>query len=398
MKGFKKIIEIAICMILTMLIAGCGEHQTKGVAKEIKVTDSDLVVSTEEEFANALESAKPGDQILLHEGTYVGHFEVLVSGTEKEPIIIASYPGEKATLTIEENSNGAALRFENCEYVHVQDLLFHDIRAEEAYGVVINGGVSYVTICNCEFSNIETTAPGTLYECEGGANAVILYNETKDTVHHITIDGNKVHDNINGWSENLSVAGNCEYVYINNNEVYDCTNIGIDFYGNAEYCPYPELDQARHCECIGNTVYNCNSFYAANAGIYVDGSYDVLIENNETYNNFYGIEVGSEEWRDYYTDEKRVHNIVVRNNYTHDNTECGMRIGGYTNDEYTGIVYDCQFENNRFENNVNEIILAKCDKITFKNNTFANGLKTEDALVYDEEIDSSKITNITCID
>lgn len=400
-KKTRTIATLILSLVMVSSLLACGskdQASTKTYTDVYECSDNDIVVSNVDELEAALEEAEAGQKILLHAGTYAGHFDCCVSGTEGADIVIASYPGERATLTIPRGSDGAALCFEDCSHVIVRDLDFYDLQSDVVYGILINSGTSYVTIYNCEFSHIVTSAPGTLFDCDGESNAIILFGETEDPIHHITIDSNKVHDNVNGWSENISVAGNCEYIYVYNNEVYDCTNIGIDFYGNAEYCPVPELDQARHCECKGNKVHNCNSFYAENAGIYVDGSYDVIIENNETYDCYYGIEIGSEEWRDYYSDEKRVHGITVRNNYIHDNTDCGMRVGGWSNDEDTGIVYDCLIENNKFENNDSEIILAKCDKIVFSKNTFTDGVKTEDALVYDEEIDSYKITNITCID
>lgn len=368
------------------------------VDTDTTVPENAIEVSTSDEFKKALSNVKPGETILLHEGTYLGHFKCSVSGNENAYITIKSYPGEQATLTFPKDSDGGAIQLEGQKYINIKNLKFSDLQSEEAYGVLMTGGEAYVSIINCEFEKIVTSVPGTDDEAGGSGNAIILFGETKEPISHINIENNYVHDNVNGWAENISIAANCEYVYVRNNLVKDCSNIGIDFYGNAEYCRYKELDQARHCECTGNVVANCNSFYASNAGIYVDGSYDILIENNESYGNFYGIEIGSEEWRDYYTDEKRVHNVTVKNNYVHDNIECGMRVGGWTNDEETGIVYDCLIAANHFKNNANEIILAKCDKIRFIKNQFEGGMKTEEAIVYDEEISRKKITNIICED
>ena len=83
-----------------------------------------------------------------------------------------------------------------------------------------------------------------------------------------------------GYSEAISFAGNCEYCYVIGNEVFDNTNIGIDFYGNAGYCSVEALDQARFCVASYNRVYNCNSVYADCGGIYVDGGRNCLIEGN----------------------------------------------------------------------------------------------------------------------
>lgn len=347
----------------------------------------------------ALDSAAPGDTIYLREGKYIGNNYVEKSGSKEGGYItITSYEGEKAVISTPENVSGAAFELNGQSYIRITNITIADMKAKDVFGILMNGGEHHIYIDNCEFSNIVTTSPGTKSKPGGESNAILLLGEGKtasDSINNIYITNNTVHDIVNGWSENISVAGNCEYVYIRDNKVYDCTNIGIDFYGNAEYCPNKSLDQPRHCECTGNLVYNCNCFYAENAGIYVDGSYDILVKDNEIHHNFYGIEVGSEEWRSFYDDNNRVREILVENNNIHDNSDCGLRIGGWSNKSDTGVVYNCTIQNNTFSHNGDdEIIIAKCDTIYFKNNSFADGATYEDVVYYDEEIDRSKITNI----
>ena len=347
----------------------------------------------------ALDRAKPGDTVYLREGTYTGCNYFASSGSKEGGYItVTSYNGEKAVVTTKSGTSGAAFSLEGNDYIKIENLCISGLKAKDVYGVLMGGGESYVYIENCEFSDIVTTSPGSKSTPGGSSNAILLFGEGKtaaDSINHIYISNNKVHDNVNGWSENISVAGNCEYVFVDSNLVYDCTNIGIDFYGNAEYCSDKSLDQPRHCECTGNVVYNCNSFYSENAGIYVDGSYDILVRENESYKNAYGIEVGSEEWRSYYADENRVREITVCGNSIHDNTECGLRIGGWSNDSTTGVVYNCTVCDNSFSSDgSDEIIISKCDSIYFKNNKFDSGLTYDDVVWYDDEIDSSKITNI----
>lgn len=352
----------------------------------------------------AIDEAKPGDTIYLREGTYEGNNYIDKSGSEDGGYItITSYKDESATITTKKGVSGAAFELDGCKYIKINNLKIADMNAKDVYGILMCGGEKFIYIENCEFANIVTSNPGTNSRPGGESNAILLLGEKntkEESISNIYINNNIVHDIVNGWSENISVAGNCEYVYVTNNKVYDCTNIGIDFYGNAEYCSDKSLDQARHCECTGNIVYNCKCFYAENAGIYIDGAYDILVENNETYDNFYGIEIGSEEWRTYYDDNNKVREITVKGNNIHDNLECGLRLGGWSNnDKETGYVYNCEITNNIFHNNMahdgSEIILAKCDSIRFINNIFDEGIDYEDAVWYDDEIDPSKITNIT---
>ncbi len=375
-------------LILAVLFVGCA------VSTHDRSTQNQIIISSSDELENALSCAKAGDRILLRAGTYEGHFMFSSDGEELHPIEIGSYSDEKAVLTTPKNSDGAAISVDGHSNIRISNLVFSNICAEEAYGILMTGGENSITVCNCEFMRIETTAPGSLFEPGGGANAILLFGESENAICNVSIENNLVHDNVNGWSENISVAGNCENISVNRNKVYNCSNIGIDFYGNAEYCDNSTLDQPRNCECIGNIVHDCKSFYAANAGIYIDGSYEITIKDNEVYSNPYGIEIGSEEWRSFYSDEKRVHGITVKDNLIHDNAICGLRIGGWTNDETTGVVFDCTVVGNRFENNNAEILLSKCDTVCFENNEFANGVECEKAVVYDVAISNGKITNI----
>ena len=43
-------------------------------------------------------AVKPGDTIWLHEGTYRGHFQGNLKGTEQAPIIVRQSPGERAII------------------------------------------------------------------------------------------------------------------------------------------------------------------------------------------------------------------------------------------------------------------------------------------------------------
>lgn len=381
----KRFIVILSCIAVVLLATGCSD---------IKTNSRQIVVATSDELNDALKNAEPADSILLKEGVYCGDFKCEVSGQEDKQIQIASYLGERATVTLSPDKSGAAIHMNGCENIVISDITFADMRGENVYGISMTGGESNITIRNCEFKDIETTDPGTENKAGGEANAILLLGETQTPISNISIENNKIHNIVNGWSENISVAGNCENIYVKENVVYDCTNIGIDFYGNAEYCENPGLDQPRNCECTGNRIYNCNSFYAANAGIYVDGAYDILIENNEVYGNDYGIEIGSEEWRDYYGKDNLVRGITVNNNDIHDNTECGLRIGGWTDDDTTGTVTDCVISENRFENNETEILLAKCSNIRFKGNKFDKGVSCKEAVEYDDAISKDKITKI----
>ena len=386
----KQLLTFLLCFSIPLSLCGCG----KTAAQPEGRTASSIVVSDTAQLKAALSEAVPGDTIFLREGRYEGHFVCEVSGTEASPVTLRSCEGERAILAVPDHSDGAALDLNGCRNLIISGLAFTDMQAKKVYGILMTGGESGIVIRSCEFSCITTTVPGDDGKTEGEANAVLLLGETREPIRNVTIENNRIHDNVNGWSENISIAGNCESVFVRNNEIFGCTNIGIDFYGNAEYCPDPELDRPRDCECTGNTVYRCICPYAENAGIYVDGAYDILVEGNEMYANPYGLEIGSEEWRPYYSDDLRVRNITVRNNFIHDNLECGLRLGGWTDDGSTGIVQDCNVTGNSFSGNPVDVILAKCDTISFEENEFSGDSAPEEAVVFDDAISADKITNI----
>lgn len=121
-----------------------------------------------------------------------------------------------------------------------------------------------------------------------------------------------------------------------------------------------------------------------------------MVKGNKVYKNPYGIEVGSEEWRSYYTDSNCVRNIKIKKNIIYDNQLCGLRIGGWTNDEKTGVVCQCEVIKNNFSrgNPENDIILSKCDGILFQGNLFKNKKNCRKAVTYDDAVSRSKIRNI----
>ena len=152
--------------------------------------------------------------------------------------------------------------------------------------------------------------------------------------------------------------------------MYDNTNIGIDFYGNAGYCSIPALDQPRYCVAAGNIVYGSICGYAECAGLYVDGARDIVLENNILHDNMYGIEIGSEELQADYP----VKNIIARNNLVYNNSAGGIRVGGYDKKK-TGYVTATKIYNNTAVNNGEgeggwngELCFVKCDGVDVRNN------------------------------
>ena len=93
-----------------------------------------------------------------------------------------------------------------------------------------------------------------------------------------------------------------------------------------------------------------------------------MIENNTSYQNGWGIEVGCE------IVGKTTSNVTVRNNLLYDNTESGLAFGGYDYPANSGKITNCVFTNNTIFSNDNtntgngEVVLNYSENCDFKNN------------------------------
>ncbi|MGN1372572.1 MAG: hypothetical protein ACI4VK_00835 [Candidatus Coproplasma sp.] len=323
---------------------------------------------------DGLDEVKAGQTLYLMGGTYTtsdgdGWF-INCKGAEGNFITIRNYPGEQAIIENTYKGDEAyGFQFEaDTAYILLEGIEIRSVQSQCAYGIVFWGdGQNNIIIRNCEIYDIKTTSPNPESDDNAGANAILLFGETTTSITDVAIIDNYCYNNVNGWSENISVTANCERVYVIGNTVENNTNIGIDFYGNAGYCSTPSLDQPRNCLAAGNTVKNCICSYADCAGLYVDGAMDIILQNNFISGCAYGIEIGSEERKDEYP----VKNITARANICVDNTVTGIRIGGYEEVD-TGVVQSTYIYNNTLIGNGSEdgagIILAKIDGVEFANN------------------------------
>ncbi|MGN0804673.1 MAG: hypothetical protein ACI4MS_04750 [Candidatus Coproplasma sp.] len=323
---------------------------------------------------DGLDEVKSGGTLYLRGGTYTtgemdGWF-INCKGSVDNFITIRNYPNEKVIIENTYKGDEAyGFQFEKgTQYVILEGLEIRSVQSQCAYGIVFWGyGQNNIIIRNCDIHDIKTTSPNPETDDNAGANAILLFGENKSPITDVAIIDNHCYNNVNGWSENISVTANCERVYVIGNTVENNTNIGIDFYGNAGYCSTASLDQPRNCLAVANTVKNCNCSYADCAGLYVDGARDIILQNNFISGCAYGIEIGSEERNDAYP----VKNILVRSNICNDNTVTGIRIGGYE-EVATGVVQSTQIINNTILNNGTDngagVILAKLDGVDFSNN------------------------------
>lgn len=341
------------------------------VSPKGKNTNKGSITKPLRTIQKALDLVRPGQTIYVRKGTYSAFSTFKRSGRKGAYITLRNYPGEMPRLTGKRNKSGAILKLSGKCYIKIQGLNIGMFSAPTAQGILLNDSEHHVIIKKNRIHHLVTTKPG---EKETGeANAVLCYGDGRKeqtAIHHIAIENNAVYENVTGWCEAISIAGNVKYVNVINNKVYDNTNIGIDFYGNAGYCSVKSLDQPRYCLAAGNHVYGSVCPYAECAGIYADGAKNVILENNTVHDCMYGIEIGAEELQPAYPATK----ITVRNNLVYNNSAGGIRIGGY-DAKKSGYVTNTEICHNTVVNNTDrkhgwngEISFAKCNGIRLKNN------------------------------
>lgn len=337
----------------------------------------------------AADAVKAGGMVLVRGGEYSENIYLCVSGREDAYVTIKNYPNELPIIKGTKKSDEGIFNIE-ADYIRIEGFEICDYSAKWAYGIICSEPHSNIIIRNNKIHDIKCANPNN--PDSSGANGIIFLGEAKTPISNVLVENNEVYNLVTSWSEAISIAGNCEYINIINNKVSNNTNIGIDFYGNAGYCSDPAQDQPRYGIAAGNIVTGSVCPYATSYGLYVDGARDIVFENNISYDNQGGIEIGSEEKSSAYP----VKNIIVRNNLVYDNLENGITIGGYDKNT-SGIVYDTKIYNNTVVNNGNseytgELHISMCENIDIRNNIF---MKSTDEPLIVSDFDESSIKKLT---
>ena len=332
----------------------------------------------------AVNKVQGGDTINVRNGIYNELITFHQSGdSAKGYIVLKNYQNEKPVISGDglAGKNGdrpAFIEIIDKSYIRVDGFEMRNLITDKPQifpiGIWITGAAHHIDILNNNVHHIQNPTR------RGGHGIAVYGTDAGAPIHDILIDGNEVSFGLFGSSESVVINGNVENWVVRNNIVHDNNNIAFDFIGHERKCSVPELDQARNGLVVGNIAYNIDSrgnpAYGNSAcadGFYVDGGRDIIMERNEVYNCNIGIELASEHGG------KATSNIVLRNNYIHDNPIIGLAMGGY--DAKRGITNDCQILNNTFYNNNTEksdygseiLLQYYCRDNTFKNNLIYGG-------------------------
>ena len=317
-----------------------------------------------------VDQLNPGDNLFLRAGTYFEKVDLNVSGTLTNRITISNYQSELVDIDGTGNTSVVyLLRIQNQDYISVEGIHFKNNIMLDAQGILISGNCDGIYLLNNKISEINFSSdPNAPALPTTNAQGIIVYGTNgTDPITDLKINNNEVYDCMLGYSEALAVNGNVDGFEVLENYVHDNTNIGIDIIGHEGEAP--ANDQARNGLIKDNLVHDCISPYATSGGIYVDGGKDLIIENNESYNNGYGIEVGCENVG------KTTSDIIIRNNLIYNNVTAGLSLGGFDFPN-TGKVVDCSVTGNTFYQNDNsisytgELYLSYSENCNITNNIF----------------------------
>jgi len=360
-------------MIASLMSFSCFAQTNYYVAANGDNNDNGSLGSPWETVQHGINQLTAGDILHIRGGNYIEKVSIPNSGTSGNWITIRNYEGEQPVLDATGlGGQDAVLLIDNKSYIMIDGLEIANNIKNNAQGILVEGGGDYITLQNCKIHDIHfsSNVNANVTSTKNSQPLIVYGTEGSNAITNLVIQNNEIYDSRTGHSEGLAVNGNVDGFEILNNTVHDLTNIGIDIIGHEGTSPNASNDQARNGLVKNNTVYNCIAVYATSGGIYIDGGRDIIVENNASYHNGYGIEIGCEN------KNKTTSNITVRNNLFYDNEISGLTMGGFDYPSSTGKVIDCLIRNNTFfQNNfkgdfTGEVYLSYSENCVVVNNIF----------------------------
>ncbi|WP_172245990.1 right-handed parallel beta-helix repeat-containing protein [Saccharibacillus endophyticus] len=290
---------------------------------------------------------KTGGTVYLRGGVYSQQLKL--AGTpgaagSAARLTVASYPSETAVLDgkgLSVQDTGSLIELHDASRVTVRGLELRNYKTATSgsvpIGIYVHGAGSDIRILDNKVHDIGNTSSPKGSDLAGrDAHGIAVYGtEAPASISDLTVSGNEVYNLILGSSEALVLNGNVEKFVVENNDVHDNDNIGIDAIGFEGTSPNAKYDQARDGVIRGNRITGStssrnpsygrkipNGSYSA-GGIYIDGGRDIVVERNISESNDIGIEIASEH------SGRSTSGIIVRSNLVVRNALTGIAMGGY---------------------------------------------------------------------
>ena len=366
-------------MLITLLAISIGANAQTNyyISPSGSNSNNGLLATPWQTIQYGIGQANNGDTLNLFTGTYNEKVNVTKSLT------IRNQTGNTPILSgTGVTTQDAMIAITNQTNVTIDGLEIANNIQNAAQGILVDGICQNITIKNCKLHDIHFSSnPSAPVNAGTNAQGIIVYGTNASTaISNLKINNNTLYNCRLGYSEGIAVNGNVDGFEVIGNLVHDITNIGIDLIGHEGTCSNPANDQARNGLIKNNLIYNCISAYATSGGLYVDGGKNIIIENNTSYHNGYGVEVGCENVG------KTTDNITVRNNIFYDNQVCAIALGGFDYPAGSGKVINSEVRNNTCYKNdflnggTGELYLSYSEKSVVENNIFY--LSNQNSLVY----------------
>jgi hypothetical protein len=300
-----------------------------------------------------------GGTVELAAGTYAKQ-RIVLSG--RSGVTVQAAPGAKVVL----DATGLTPAADTTGVVDVRDssdIVIQGLdvtgfrtksRGRTPVGIFVGGSGSNITIAANHVHHLGNDN-ATQEADDVNAHGIAVYGTNgAKPITNLTIRGNEVDHLVLGASESVVVNGNVDGWTIDQNDVHDNNNIGIDAIGYEKVAKNPssaDADRARNGRITGNTVTRITSVgnpaYAGGCdcadGIYVDGGRDIVISGNRVDSAEIGIEVASEH------KGGTTNGIRVESNTVTGSAWVGLAVGGYSATK--GDAYDVTVTGNTFTGN-----------------------------------------------
>jgi hypothetical protein len=243
----------------------------------------------EEEFERVANALKPGDQLILHGGTYsqTGRRAVMAKGTAEQPIVIRAAPGTAPLLTRPADNRD---RQNNIEFVDCAHLVIRGLRFQGGSSGVRFIRGHHVTLEGCEIFETDNNA---LTMNSGDGHAFVIQS---NHLHHTGLstrgptegegmyigchdgrcrttdslfEGNYIHhtrSTSDGGNDGIEIKFGSHGNVVRNNVIHD-TNLGRQYPGIFVYGGGP-----------GTNVVEGNVVWHAGEGIQIVS--DAVVRNN----------------------------------------------------------------------------------------------------------------------
>lgn len=283
------------------------------------------VNSTFRSLRKAFSTVKPGGSILIFPGTYYESIGLLSCGNDALPITVEGFQG---TPVIDGQSQFAmGIWCESCN-----NFIFRNIKIQNFTDIGIGAEKSKNFLLN---------------------KLEILENGHAVQLRDWEFEGYGIHIEL---SENIEITDNTVYRNGPDPQIIPAylMGTGINTFGNK------------------NVVISGNkSFRNIGGGILVEDSYDVIVENNDVYEN--DLDASIDEWWDGGLWVDGGGNVIVRNNYFHDNLGPGIEISDEDFQNPKGYI----LENNQCNNNYYGIFIWNFGTSTWPDSTIIKNINND---------------------